>query len=218
MVHPQLWIFDFDTGSWSCVEADDGGKGNGWKGTGDGRGGDRGGSGGDRRGGPGPPAVFDHTATLVGSDHIMVVGGVMVGAALNSSVSLVAPETAGSWSFPWAPGFAFRFELASGRLSSVLQMYRPSRSPPPNDVVSGVDRPELHPGFKRGSIARGRCNSTSRNKLKNIIRGGSGLLEGKQGLGGGMLVISVVEYPLRRFKSARPVPSCDRHQALQVSS
>lgn len=79
VVHPQLWIFDFDTKSWSCVEAKEG----------RGRRGKKPGSAGDSCGGagPGPPAVFDHTATLLGEDHIMVVGGVMVGTALNTDVS-----------------------------------------------------------------------------------------------------------------------------------
>lgn len=36
--------------------------------------------------GSGPPAVFDHTATLAGGKHIVVVGGVMVGTALNNQV------------------------------------------------------------------------------------------------------------------------------------
>ena len=65
VVHPQLWIFDFDLSSWICVDAESGG----------------------RCPGPAPPAVFDHTATLVGKEHIVVVGGVMVGRALNSQAS-----------------------------------------------------------------------------------------------------------------------------------
>lgn len=70
VVHPQLWIFDFDARSWSCVEAGDGGGG----------GSEGGGA------GPAPPAVFDHTATRVGNKHIVVIGGAMVGTALNSKV------------------------------------------------------------------------------------------------------------------------------------
>lgn len=64
VVYPQLWIFDFDVGSWTCV------------GTG------------SNDDGPGAPAVFDHTATLVGNnEHIVVVGGITVGRALNSQAS-----------------------------------------------------------------------------------------------------------------------------------
>lgn len=70
VVYPQLWIFDFDARSWSCVEAGDGS-------------GSRTGGGGV---GAGPPAVFDHTATRVGNQHIVVIGGAMVGTALNSEV------------------------------------------------------------------------------------------------------------------------------------
>ncbi|CAM9962159.1 unnamed protein product [Scytosiphon promiscuus] len=43
--------------------------------------------------GPGPPAVFDHTATLVGGKHIIVVGGVMVGRSLNSEVYMLNLDT-----------------------------------------------------------------------------------------------------------------------------
>ncbi|CAM9491439.1 unnamed protein product, partial [Sphacelaria rigidula] len=77
VVHPQLWIFDFNARSWSCVEAREGGKGRS----------------GSKGGGPGPPAVFDHTATLVGRKHIFVVGGAMVGTALNSEVYVLTLDS-----------------------------------------------------------------------------------------------------------------------------
>lgn len=95
VVYPQLWIFDFDCCTWTCVEAGEGMKkrgnasGNSSGSSGSGSGGDGGGvgSGGSKSpAGPGPPAVFDHTATLSGGDHIIVIGGVMVGTALNSKV------------------------------------------------------------------------------------------------------------------------------------
>lgn len=82
VVHPQLWIFDFDTSSWSCVEAREGGGGR--RGKASGTGGSANGG-----GGPDPPAVFDHTATRVGHGHIVVIGGAMVGTALNSKASLI---------------------------------------------------------------------------------------------------------------------------------
>lgn len=83
VVYPQLWIFDFDRSSWTCVEAP-GGAGA--------ASGAAGGTTGKARGSgtaaePGPPAVFDHTATLAGGKHIVVIGGVMVGKALNSEVT-----------------------------------------------------------------------------------------------------------------------------------
>lgn len=79
VVHPQLWIFDFDASTWTCAEPVEGGgrRGNPSSGT-------RGGSGGGA--GPGAPAVFDHTATLAAGKHIVVVGGVMVGTTLNKQV------------------------------------------------------------------------------------------------------------------------------------
>lgn len=90
VVYPQLWIFDFDCCTWTCVEAGEGGKkrGNG-NGNGGGSGsGGNGGGGSKSLAGPGPPAVFDHTATLSGGKHIVVIGGVMVGTALNSQARL----------------------------------------------------------------------------------------------------------------------------------
>lgn len=97
VVYPQLWIFDFNRSAWTCVEAAGVGKGAGGGGKskgngilaagGDGGGGSSGGGGGSRSAsGLGPPAVFDHTATLVGGKHIVVIGGVMVGRGLNSKV------------------------------------------------------------------------------------------------------------------------------------
>lgn len=92
VVHPQLWIFDFDRRSWSCVEPGKGGgkRGNTSTNSGGGGGGCGGGNGGGSGGGacPGPPAVFDHTATLIGNEHIVVVGGVKVGTALNGEASV----------------------------------------------------------------------------------------------------------------------------------
>ncbi|CAM9309654.1 unnamed protein product, partial [Hapterophycus canaliculatus] len=100
VVYPQLWIFNFNRCAWICVEAAGVGRGVGRGGIsktdgtvaagGDGGGGNGGGGGGGGGGdnrnasGPGPPAVFDHTATLVGGSHIIVIGGVMVGRGLNS--------------------------------------------------------------------------------------------------------------------------------------
>lgn len=82
VVYPQLWIFDFDRSSWTCVEAAAG------PGAASGA---AGGAAKPKGGGaaacPGPPAVFDHTATLAGGKHIVVIGGVMVGKALNSQVT-----------------------------------------------------------------------------------------------------------------------------------
>lgn len=89
VVYPQLWIFDFNCSAWTCVEAAGVGRGvgGGAKSKGGGTiaaGGDGGASG--SVSGPSPPAVFDHTATLVGGKHIIVIGGVMVGRDLNSEV------------------------------------------------------------------------------------------------------------------------------------
>lgn len=87
VVYPQLWIFDFDCCTWTCVEPVEGGKKRG-NATSNGNpgGGGSGGGGNKSIAGPGPPAVFDHTATLSGGKHIIVIGGVMVGTALNSQV------------------------------------------------------------------------------------------------------------------------------------
>lgn len=69
VVYPQLWIFDFDIGSWTCLGTGSNGDGG-------------------KCAGPGAPAVFDHTATLVGNnEHIVVVGGITVGQAVNSQAS-----------------------------------------------------------------------------------------------------------------------------------
>lgn len=93
VVYPQLWIFNFDRRDWTCVEAASGKSGAGGgiksKGSHAASGVAAGGSGGGSQaavaaGGPGPPAVFDHTATLAGGKHIVVIGGIMVGRALNS--------------------------------------------------------------------------------------------------------------------------------------
>lgn len=81
VIYPQLWIFDFILGSWTCVEAGEGGGGG--KRGGNANGGSLGIGAGPS---PGPPAVFDHTATLVGGKRIIVVGGAMVGTALNKEV------------------------------------------------------------------------------------------------------------------------------------
>lgn len=88
VVYPQLWIFNFDRSNWTCVEAagGKGGAGGGPKTKGGSAASGAGGSGGGSAAGPGPPAVFDHTATLAGGKHIVVIGGVMVGRALNSQV------------------------------------------------------------------------------------------------------------------------------------
>lgn len=95
VVHPQLWIFDFDSSLWSCVQAADSGVGE--------RGGRAEGGRGAR--GPGPPAVFGHTATRASHQHIVVVGGAMVGTALNSEVRQVLQERVsidgGHVSLPW---------------------------------------------------------------------------------------------------------------------
>lgn len=82
VVYPQLWIFDFDCCTWTCVEAGEGGKKRGNASSGGG-----GGLGSKSLPGPGPPAVFDHTATLSAGNNIVVIGGVMVGTALNSQAS-----------------------------------------------------------------------------------------------------------------------------------
>lgn len=98
VVYPQLWIFNFDRSDWTCVEAA-GGKGGGGAG-GKTKGsqaasGTAGGSGnGGAAAGPGPPGVFDHTATLAGGKHIVVIGGIMVGRALNSEAREVLQCTA----------------------------------------------------------------------------------------------------------------------------
>ncbi|CAN0114119.1 unnamed protein product [Pylaiella littoralis] len=114
VVYPQLWIFNFDRSDWTCVEAA-GGKGGGGAG-GKTKGsqaasGTAGGSGnGGAAAGPGPPGVFDHTATLAGGKHIVVIGGIMVGRALNSEareVYMLALDTL-QWSTvnPHPLGFA----------------------------------------------------------------------------------------------------------------
>ncbi|CAM9425677.1 unnamed protein product, partial [Choristocarpus tenellus] len=69
VVHTQLWIFNFDSETWTCVA--DGKEGNG----------------------PPPPGVFDHSTTMVGKDVLVVVGGVMVGRACNSEVHLLSLAT-----------------------------------------------------------------------------------------------------------------------------
>lgn len=79
VVYPQLWIFDFNRRTWTCVEAAGGGGASGG-------GKSEGNNNSSAAAGPGPPAVFDHTATLAGGTHIVVIGGVMVGRALNSEV------------------------------------------------------------------------------------------------------------------------------------
>lgn len=84
VVYPQLWIFDFDRSSWTCVEAAGGPGAAGGAAAGAAK---PKGGGGAAAGGPGPPSVFDHTATLAGGKHIVVIGGVMVGKALNSEVT-----------------------------------------------------------------------------------------------------------------------------------
>ncbi|CAM9261332.1 unnamed protein product [Ectocarpus fasciculatus] len=86
VVYPQLWIFDFNRRTWTCVEAAGGG--------GSSAGGkSKGNNNSSAAAGPGPPAVFDHTATLAGGTHIVVIGGVMVGRALNSEVYMLALDT-----------------------------------------------------------------------------------------------------------------------------
>lgn len=79
VVYPQLWIFDFNRRTWTCVEAAGGGGASGG-------GKSKGNNNSSAAAGPDPPAVFDHTATLAGGTHIVVIGGVMVGRALNSQV------------------------------------------------------------------------------------------------------------------------------------
>ena len=92
VVYPQVWIFDFDCCTWTCVGAGEGGEKRGNASSSSGSGGSGSGGGGGGGGGsksvngPGPPAVFDHTATLCGGKHIIVIGGVMVGTALNNQV------------------------------------------------------------------------------------------------------------------------------------
>ncbi|CAM9947200.1 unnamed protein product, partial [Ectocarpus sp. 8 AP-2014] len=86
VVYPQLWIFDFNRRTWTCVEAAGGGGA-----SGGGR--SKGNNTSSAAAGPGPPAVFDHTATLAGGTHIVVIGGVMVGRALNSQVYMLALDT-----------------------------------------------------------------------------------------------------------------------------
>ncbi|CAM9486863.1 unnamed protein product, partial [Ectocarpus sp. 12 AP-2014] len=86
VVYPQLWIFDFNRRTWTCVEAAGGGGA-----SGGGR--SKGNNNSSAAAGPGPPAVFDHTATLAGGTHIVVIGGVMVGRALNSQVYMLALDT-----------------------------------------------------------------------------------------------------------------------------
>jgi len=85
VVYPQLWIFDFDSSTWSCIGAAGGAKPAGKNQSSGSSGVGRGGVSSSE--GAGPPAVFDHTATLAGRAHIIVIGGVMVGRALNSEVS-----------------------------------------------------------------------------------------------------------------------------------
>lgn len=88
VVYPQLWIFDFDCCTWTCVEAGEGGKKR------RNASGSSGGGGGSKSlPGPGPPAVFDHTATLTGGNSIVVIGGVMVGTALNSQARAFPEKT-----------------------------------------------------------------------------------------------------------------------------
>lgn len=88
VVYPQLWIFNFNSSDWTCVEAAGGkggaGAGGKAKGSNSASGAAGGSVGGNVAAGPGPPAVFDHTATLAGGKHIVVIGGIMVGRALNS--------------------------------------------------------------------------------------------------------------------------------------